>query len=327
MPETAAPPAPVLGAPAAGDVPSGAAANGPADGAGAPTAGAEHAALAGECAALAAALRAAAVGAAPGDAERARLKAEIVAVIRAAAARARAFAALEEDAKALAALWKALPPPPPQPPDAARRTTRSDHLGASTFRAKGWSAFAVGDHAGAEAAYAQALALAPDDAEAGALHAWTLSALGRDEDAVRAAEGVLAAAPPDAAAALARVALGRVCLRRNSHDEAVEHLSRVARDDADRRATLYATFHLGVAAGERGMHDDAVALLGRALALGPNLVEAHYELGRAHWRAGNTAAAYAAWRAGAAAGKFSPWAARCEGIRLRMEQGGELPAV
>lgn len=297
-----------------------------------PAAGAEHTALADECAALAMALRAGAAGAPPGEAERARLKAEIVALIRAAAARARAYAALEQDAKALAALWKALPEAPPPPPaapapDAAgRRTTRADHLGASTYAAKGWSAYAVGDYAAAEAAYAQALALAPDDAESAALHAWALAALGRDDEARLAADGVLAAAPPDAAAALARVALGRVGLRQGSTDDALAQLTRAAGDDADRRATLYATFHLGVAHAHGGRYDDAVALLRRALALGPNLVEAHYEIGRAHWQAGAPAEAREAWRAGAATGKFSPWAARCEAIRLHTEAGGALPA-
>lgn len=328
------PPVPVLAAPDVGsdEVPNEVPNEVPHDAShapapGAPDAGAEHAALAAECAALAAALRAGAAAAPPGDAERAQRKAEIVALIRAVAARARAYSALEEDAKALAALWKALPAAPaPSAPDAAgRRTTRADHLGASTYAAKGWSAYALGDFAAAEAAYAQALTLAPDDAEAAALHTWALVALGRDDDALRAAVGVLAAAPPDAAAALARVTVGRVGVRQGSTSEAFGHLTRVMRDDADRRATLYATFHLGVAHAQQGMYDEAVVLLRRALALGPNLVEAYYALGRAHWQAGSPEAAIQAWRAGAAAGKFSPWAARCEAIRLHMEAGGELP--
>jgi tetratricopeptide (TPR) repeat protein len=209
----------------------------------------------------------------------------------------------------------------------ARRTTRADHLGASTFGAKGWTAFAAGDYAAAEAAYAQALALAPGDYEAAALYSWALAALGRDDDALLAAQRVLAATPPAGPAALARVTLGRVCLRKGITGEGFEHLTRVTRDDADRRATLYATLHLGQAYTERGMYDDAVAFLRRALALGPNLVEAHYALGRAHWLAGAAAAADEAWRAGAASGKFSPWAARCEEIRRHMQGGGDLPAA
>jgi tetratricopeptide (TPR) repeat protein len=108
--------------------------------------------------------------------------------------------------------------------------------------------------------------------------------------------------------------------------EGLAQLAGVAGGDADRRATLYAAFHLGTACAEQGRHDDAVSHLRRAIALGPNLVEAHYALGRAHWLAGDTAAAVEAWRAGAEAGKFSPWAARCEEIREHMLQGGALPA-
>ncbi len=295
------------------------------------------AALRARCGRLAASLRARAAGAPVSEDERAALKGDIVALIRAAAAPARAYAALEADAKALAALWKALPaaaPPPaaaapPAPNDGAppaRRTTRADHLGAATYAAKGWSAYAAGDFAAAEAAYARALALAPGDAEAAALQGWALAALGRDDDALLAAQQVLTAAPPPGAAALARVTLGRVCLRKGITGEGLEHLARAARDDADRRATLYATFHLGVAYAERGMYDDAVAFLRRAVALGPNLVEAQYALGRAHWRAGARDAADEAWRAGAASGKFSPWAARCDEIRQLMLRGGERPA-
>jgi tetratricopeptide (TPR) repeat protein len=299
-------------------------------------------ALRARCDALAGGLRARAAGGPVPDEERGALRADIVAVIRAAAARARAYAALEADAKALAALWKALPraaaedrPAAPAGdlpngvPGAAgppRRTTRADHLGASTYGAKGWNAYAAGDFAAAEAAYARALALAPGDPEAAALHGWALAALGRDDEALLAAQRVLAAAPPPGAAALARVTLGRVCLSKGITGEGLEHLARVARDDADRRATLYATFHLGVAYAGRGMYDDAVAFLRRALALGPNLVQAHYALGRAHWSAGARDAADEAWRAGAASGKFSPWAARCEEIRHHMLAGGELPA-
>jgi tetratricopeptide (TPR) repeat protein len=295
------------------------------------------------CDALAADLRTRAAGAPLSAEERDALKASIVALIRTATARARGYAALVDDAKALAALWKALPTPPAADafaaagtgsPNAAfphddaaspRRTTRADHLGASTYAAKGWTAYALGDFAAAEAAYADALALAPGDLDAAALHAWTLCALGRDDDALDAASRVLAAAPPAPAAALARVTLGRVCLRRGEDDDGFEHLTRVAHDDADRRATLYATFYLGVAHAEHRRFDDAVSFLRRALSLGPNLVEAYYALGRVHWLAGAHGDALEAWRLGAASGKFSAWGARCDDIRQHMLSGGELP--
>ena len=58
------------------------------------------------------------------------------------------------------------------------------------------------------------------------------------------------------------------------------------------------------------MGDEAIAYFRRALTLGPNMVEARYELGRVYWRTGARDAAHAEWRTGAA-GAFSSWAERC----------------
>lgn len=202
----------------------------------------------------------------------------------------------------------------------APASVRVDHLGASTHIAKGWSRLAAGDGTGAEEQLRRALALAPTDAEAGALLAWALNAQGRTDDALAVAGRVLAEVPTHA---LARVAIGQACLHRGLYGEAIEHLAKAIRDDTDRKATLYATYHLGVVYLRREMHDDAVAFFRRALALGPNLIEAYHEMGRAQWKAGERAAALETWRAGAAAGKFSAWGARCEARRAAGEAGEE----
>ena len=262
------------------------------------------------------------------EGERAAWRAEIAALIRAADAEVQAWRAVADAARALPELWKQLPAASAFPPttaaaasdsrpeasrDATRPTAgRSNYLGASTYAAKGWTAYAAADYAGAGEAFERALALAPDDAEATALLAWARAAAGRDEDALLAAQHVLVARPRGPAAALARVAVGRVCLDKSIDGEAIEHLARVVRDNDDRRAVLYATLYLGVAYQRRGMYDDAVTFMRRALALGPNLVEARYELGRTYWAAGAQDDARAEWRAGAAAGAFSAWGKRCE---------------
>ncbi|MDQ6925828.1 MAG: tetratricopeptide repeat protein, partial [Candidatus Eremiobacteraeota bacterium] len=264
------------------------------------------------------------------DAERVELRAEIAALIRTADAQARAWQALADRARALPELWKRLTAGVTADPDQVASdapsvaplrgsatdrpehdalrsaSTRSDHLGASTYVAKGWSAFAAADFSAAESAFERALALAPDETETLALLAWARAAGGRDDEALLAAQGVLTCAANGPAASLARVAIGRVCIAKGIAGEAIEHLARVARDDDDRRATLYATMYLGVAYARRGMYGDAVAMLRRALVLGPNLVEARYELGCTHWRAGAREAARAEWRAGAA-GTVGPW--------------------
>jgi hypothetical protein len=72
------------------------------------------------------------------------------------------------------------------------------------------------------------------------------------------------------------------------------------------------------------MFDDAENFLRKAIALGPNLVEAYYELGRARSLGGNAEGAAQAWRDGAAANKFSPWGKRCAEMLRRVEAGGVL---
>ncbi len=273
------------------------------------------------------------------DDERAVLRGEIAALIRAADAHTQAWRALADAARALPELWKQLPGADAPHATAGGRvapidsrdehtgvaSTRSDHLGASTFVAKGWTAYAAADFAAAEAAFDRALTLAPDDAETAAMLAWARVARGLDDDALLAAQRVLVASPRGPAASLARVAVGRVCLAKGIVGEAIEHLARVVRDNDDRQATLYATFYLGVAYRRRDMYDDSVAFLRRALALGPNLVEARYELGCTHWRAGARAEARVEWRAGAA-GAFSPWARRCAERLSEVERGEAVSA-
>jgi tetratricopeptide (TPR) repeat protein len=121
---------------------------------------------------------------------------------------------------------------------------------------------------------------------------------------------------------LARINLGYICLKKRIFGEAIEHLSRAIRLDNDRKATLYAHFYLGLVYSEREMYEDAEAFYRKALALGPNLVEAYYELGRALWFEGKKGAALEAWRGGVAANKFNPWGKRCAEMLKQIEEGG-----
>ena len=97
------------------------------------------------------------------------------------------------------------------------------------------------------------------------------------------------------------------------------------RQDSDRKATLYAHYYLGLVYLEREMYTDASGFLERAIQLGPNLVEARFELGRALWFAGQREEAKQAWAKGAAAGNFSPWSARCRQLLELVNVGGEVP--
>jgi tetratricopeptide (TPR) repeat protein len=99
----------------------------------------------------------------------------------------------------------------------------------------------------------------------------------------------------------------------------------VIRLDNDRKAILYANYYLGLVYLEREMYLDAQNFLEKALVLGPNLIEAYYELGRAQWFAGDHEAAKATWQKGANANRFAPWAKRCRELLESVEKGGEVP--
>jgi tetratricopeptide (TPR) repeat protein len=73
------------------------------------------------------------------------------------------------------------------------------------------------------------------------------------------------------------------------------------------------------------MFDDAEIFFRKALALGPNLVEAYYHLGRALWFGENRDGATKAWRDGKHANKFNPWGTRC-GEMLDLVDGGGSPS-
>ena len=237
------------------------------------------------------------------------------------------LAALKGDVKRLAERWRAVQAvtgasaPAPRL-TGAQPTVRTDHLNASSFVEKGWSLIALGDHAGAERALAQALRLAPGDAQAELLLGWALMLQDKYDDALRSFEHVL---ERDPGTVLARVNIGYIYMRRRRYAEAVEQLTSAARADGDRKATLYAHFYLGLVYLERELYDEAVSFFRRTIALGPNLIEAYYELGRALWFAGRRDAASEAWRAGARANKFNPWGKRCAEMVEHVEGGGEPP--
>jgi tetratricopeptide (TPR) repeat protein len=206
-------------------------------------------------------------------------------------------------------------------PAIARPQVHSDHLGASTYVEKGWSLIALGDHAGAIQTLRRALELSPNLAEAQSLLGWALMLQGDHDEALATFSQVLMREPANA---LARVNLGYLCLRKGIFGEAIEHLSRAIRLDNDRKATLYAHYYLGLVYLEREMYEDAQAFFRKALRLGPNLVEAHAQLGRAQWFAGDQDGARRSWAEGAA-NRFTPWGRRCAELAELAAQGREIP--
>ena len=277
-----------------------------------------HAPLASEFAALADAL------AAPGAAgRRDELKAGIVTLYRGIDRELHALEQLKAQVKSLVEQWKQLDSDDgtPAPLVAAPMSpSREDHLNASTFIEKGWSLLSLGDHAGAEASLSRALTLAPNDPQAMSMLGWAMMLQEKYDDALMHFHRVLMKEPLNS---LARINVGYICLKKRIFGEAIEHLSKAIRLDNDRKATLYAHYYLGLLYLEREMYEDAQNFLKKSLKLGPNLVEAWYELGRALWFGGDRQAARDAWRDGAQTNKFNPWAKRCAELLQQVDAGHE----
>ncbi|MGH7752064.1 MAG: tetratricopeptide repeat protein, partial [Gemmatimonadales bacterium] len=160
----------------------------------------------------------------------------------------------------------------------------ADHIGASTFIEKGWSLISLGDYAGAVQALSKALQLSPGDTQAESLLGWAQMLNEEYDDALQTFHKVLLKEPANS---LARINVGYICLKKRIFGEAIEHLSKAIRLDNDKKATLYAHFYLGLVYLRREMYEDAEVFFEKTLTLGPNLIEAYYELGRAHWFSGD----------------------------------------
>lgn len=211
----------------------------------------------------------------------------------------------------------------PQPQySGARPAVHADHLGASTFIEKGWSLISLGDHAGAIESLTRALDLSPEDTQAQSLLGWAQMLHQDYDESLATFSRVLMREPENS---LARINVGYICLKKGIFGEAIEHLSKAIRLNNDPKAMLYAHFYLGLVYLEREMFEDAEAFFRKTLDMGPNLVEAWYELGRARWYSGARNEARRAWEDGVKANRFNPWGKRCKEMLELVAAGGEPP--
>jgi tetratricopeptide (TPR) repeat protein len=250
------------------------------------------------------------------------LKVEIISFFKSIEQEIADLNALKDDVKKLVDKWKALQAQASLAPEfvAEKPVVHADHIGASTFIEKGWSRLSLGDYVAAEQALRRAIELSPNDPQSEALLGWALMLQEKYDDALTWFQKVLVRDPQNS---LARINVGYICLKKKIFGEAVEHLSRAIRLDNDKKATLYAHFYLGLVYLERDMFEDAQTFFQKTIVLGPNLIEAYYELGRAFWFNGQQAEGVQAWRDGYAANKFNPWGKRCAEAIKTVEEGGE----
>jgi Flp pilus assembly protein TadD len=252
----------------------------------------------------------------PDKAAREAVKGRIIQLFKSVDASLEELLKIKEEIRSLVNRYKQLPAAP------SGGRLRADHLGASTYIEKAWSLISVGEAEAAIQSLTQALTLSPGNAEAQSLLGWAQLQSGREAEAMATFTTVLTREPTNA---LARMNVGYLCLKRRAFGEAIEQLARVIRLDNDPKATLYAHYYLGLVYLERGMLADAQTLLARAIALGPNLIEAYPDLGRAQWLAGKREEARATWTAGAGSGRLSPWARRCQELLDQVARGEEVP--
>ena len=224
--------------------------------------------------------------------------------------------ALVERYKAQAAAAAASAPAPSSAQ--APSGPRSDHLGSSTYVERGWSAIAAGDHTRAVKELERALELAPNDPQAESLLGWAQMLREQYDEALMTYYKVLMR---DANNSLARVNLGYICLKKGIFGEAIEHLSKAIRQDQDRKASLYAHLYMGLVYLEREMYEDARGFFRRTLELGPNMLEAYWEMGRAYYLEGRLKDAGVTWRKGAEINRFNLWGERCARAAKSLENG------
>ncbi|HEU0055140.1 MAG TPA: tetratricopeptide repeat protein [Longimicrobium sp.] len=250
-------------------------------------------------------------------AERERVKKEIIQLFKEAEDAAERLTAFKESIRELVQRYKQLAGTD-RPAEKPRATVVADHIGSSTYVERGWSAIASGDHARAVKELERALQLAPNDPHAESLLGWAQMLREQYDDALFTYYKVLTRDPDNP---LARVNLGYICMKKGIFGEAIEHLSKAIRQDQDRKASLYAHFYMGLVYLEREMYEDARAFFRKTLELGPNMLEAWFETGRAFYLEGNRKAAAEAWRRGMEINRFNLWGERCGEALKRLEAG------
>ena len=266
------------------------------------------------------------LGSVAGAAEREAVKREIIAYFKQVDALIAELGELREDIRKLVDRYKqvAASTAEASAPEftGSRPALHADHIGASTFIEKGWSLISLGDYAGAIQSLQKALQLAPGETQGESLLGWAQMLHEDYDEALQTFQKVLMKEPANS---LARINVGYICLKKRIFGEAIEHLSKAIRLDNDKKATLYAHFYLGLVYLQREMYEDAQTFFGKTLKLGPNLIEAYYELGRARWFAGEQDQAKQTWTDGFKANKFNHWGKKCQEMLDLVAQGGEPP--
>ncbi|MDH3497514.1 MAG: tetratricopeptide repeat protein [Gemmatimonadota bacterium] len=260
--------------------------------------------------------------------QREAVKREIIALFKTVEQGIADLSALKEDIRELVDRYKHLQQS--QSGDRAPQFTgqapavHTSHIDASTLIEKGWHLISLGDYETAIQALHKALEYSPGDSQAESLLGWAQMRNEEYDEALQSFQRVLMKEPANS---LARINVGYICLKKRIFGEAIEHLSKAIRLDNDKKATLYAHYYLGLVYLEREMYEDAQTFFRKTLTLGPNLIEAYYELGRSQWLVGDAEGAKQTWDEGHRANRFNPWGKRCQEALELAAQGQDPPPI
>jgi len=156
------------------------------------------------------------------------------------------------------------------------KSRTSAELDIATLLDRAWNSICVEEYDEAAKVLQQVLNIEPKNIRALGLMGLTLMNIEQYDQAMLFFQQVITV-EPDNPYALNN--LGFICYKKGIWGEAIEHLTRAAKQKKDRMASLYANYYLGLVYFERSMLTDATRFFEQALKLGPNLQEAHYYLG------------------------------------------------
>ncbi|HEX7318924.1 MAG TPA: tetratricopeptide repeat protein [bacterium] len=156
------------------------------------------------------------------------------------------------------------------------KSRTSAELDMATLLDRGWNLICIEDYEEAGKVLQQALGIDPKNIRALGLMGLILMNKEKYDQAMMYFQQVITGDPENA---FALNNLGYICYKKGIWGEAIEHLTKAAKQKKDKMASLYANFYLGLVYYERTMYTDAVRFFEQALKLGSNLQEAHYYMG------------------------------------------------